>query len=88
MADPVPLRRFHADRLYLVRRYKISLEYWQRQPTEKIVQSLKHQIGYRDYQEFLKVRKDGLILQGNTRVKVLEERGYNLGLLHRSPADD
>ncbi len=88
MAGSVPLRRVHADRIYLVRRYKISLEYWRRQPTEKIVNSLKHRTSDHGYQVFLKVRKDGLVLQGNTRLKVLEERGYNLDLLHRYPAND
>jgi hypothetical protein len=66
---------------------RINLQYWRRQTTEHIVQSL---LPNNDpaYQEFLKVKPDGLIMQGNTRVTVLRERGYNVDeLLPRFAAD-
>ena len=39
------------------------------------------------YQEYLKVKPDGTVMQGNTRIKVLQERGYNVDELPRFPAD-
>lgn len=85
MSSTPPLRRLHPDLLFQVRRYRLSLEYWRKQSTESIVASLRPRPNDPDYQEFLKVRQDGVIFQGNTRVKVLEERGYNLELLLRFP---
>jgi hypothetical protein len=35
--------------------------------------------------ECLKVKDDGTVMDGNTRVKVLEERGYNVHDLPREP---
>ena len=69
MADRPPLRRLHPDSSLR----RSSLEYWRKQPTDAIVRSLAP--GER---ESLRVTADGLIMQGNTRVKVLEERGYNV----------
>jgi hypothetical protein len=67
--------------------YRFSLDYWRRQPTQRIVESLRPRPNDPRYQEFLKVKPDGTIMQGNTRIKVLEERGYNINDLLRSPAD-
>jgi hypothetical protein len=81
-----PLKRFHSDAIYEVRRYRDSLEYWRRQPTYRIVESLRHRRSDPRYGEYLKVTSDGTVMQGNTRVKVLQERGYNVNNLRRYPA--
>jgi hypothetical protein len=56
----------------------IALEYWRKQPTTAILQSL--QAGNI---EALKVRPDGRIMNANTRIKVLEERGVDVDSLPR-----
>jgi hypothetical protein len=48
--------------------------------TEEIVASL-----LRQDDEPLRVKPDGRIFQGNTRVKVLKERGYPVNELTRFP---
>jgi len=79
--QPPPLRRIHPDATYESdQKAKGSLEYWRTQPTEKIIPSLRP--GLKDS---LKVKPDGSIMDGNTRVKVLEERGINAGTLPREP---
>ena len=59
---------------------RFSIEYWRRQPTAVIVASLVS--GAR---EPLRVKADGTVMDGNTRVKVLEERGYDLDTLPYEP---
>ena len=71
-----PLKRLHPDRSLS----KSGLEYWRRQRTEVIVESLAP--GRR---ESLKVKPDGTVMDGNTRVKVLQERGYDVNELPREP---
>jgi hypothetical protein len=56
----------------------IALEYWRKQPTTAILQSLQP-----GNIEALKVRPDGRIMNGNTRIKVLEERGVDVDSLPR-----
>jgi len=75
-----PLKRFHPDSSYEIRRYRISLEYWRKRGTQEIVRSLAA-----DQPQPLIVRGDGTVMQGNTRIKVLEERGYNVNALPRVP---
>ncbi len=76
-----PLRRIHGDALYEqdsdARR---SLEYHRTRPTEEIVESLQP-----GKDGSLKVKPDGRVFQGNTRIKVLEERGYPVHDLPRDP---
>jgi hypothetical protein len=56
---------------------KSSLIFWgKKKTTEQIVISLAP--GHR---ESLKIRDDGLIMQGNTRIKILQERGYDISRL-------
>ena len=59
---------------------KASLAYWRKQSTDRIVDSLRP--GNR---HALKVKVDGTIMDGNTRVKVLEERRYALDSLPIEP---
>jgi RHS repeat-associated protein len=60
-----------------VTRATSSYEYWSKQPTDKIVESLKS--GAKEGP--LTVGKDGRIWNGNTRLRVLEERGYDITTL-------
>jgi hypothetical protein len=81
---PPPLRRLHPDSTYENDRVaKDSLEHWRRQPTDKIIESLKP-----GTDTPLIVKPDGTIMQGNTRIKVLQERGYDVGSLPRLPHVD
>jgi hypothetical protein len=55
-----------------------SFRYWSNQPTEAIVRSLAP-----DSDEPLLVKPNGTIYDGNTRIAVLEDRGYNVNALPR-----
>ena len=57
---------------------RFSLEYWRRRKTEEIVESLR--VGKH---EALQVKLDGRVFNGNVRVKVLEERGFDVNSLER-----
>jgi hypothetical protein len=87
MGDPAPLRRLHSDDAIEKGPYRFNLAFWRAQSTEEIIASLKRQPGDSTYQEYLKVKTDGTVMQGNTRIKVLEERGYNVNVLPRYPAN-
>jgi hypothetical protein len=71
-----PLRRIHSDQTLQTGRNRLSLEHWRKQTTQKIVDSLRP-----GEPEALRVKSDGRIFNGNTRVKVLEERGYDINSL-------
>lgn len=76
-----PLRRIHSDSLYeRSSRARASLEYHQSRTTQEIIESL-----HPGAKEPLLVKPDGRIFQGNTRIKVLEERGYPVDDLPREP---
>ncbi|MGH9830555.1 MAG: hypothetical protein ACREDR_45695 [Blastocatellia bacterium] len=81
-----PIQRLHPDETYETdQKAKRSLEYWRQQPTEDIIQSLEPRPGN---QEALTVKPDGTVVQGNTRIKVLQERGWDVNSLSRAPLDD
>jgi len=83
---PPPMQRLHPDETYETdQKAKRSLDYWRQQSTEEIIQSLKPRVGN---QEALTVKPDGTVVQGNTRTKVLEERGVDVNSLPRAPFDD
>jgi RHS repeat-associated protein len=67
-----PLFRLHSDGTIP----KTSLEYWRGKTTEEIVESLKEGM-----KEPLMVTPEGVVMQGNTRIKVLEERGIDTSKL-------
>ena len=48
------------------------MEYWRGRPTDEIVRSLRPGSA-----QALRVKPDGRVMNGNTRIKVLEERGYD-----------
>ena len=75
------LRRIHGDALYeQASDARRSLDYHRTRTTEEIVESLRP-----GADESLKVEPDGRIFQGNTRIKVLEERGFPVNDLPRDP---
>lgn len=55
-----------------------SLNFWRKKSTQEIVDSLK--LGRKDA---LKVKPDGSVMDGNTRIQILEERGYDVNSLPR-----
>jgi hypothetical protein len=83
-SPPPPLRRIHSDATYEQDpRARESLAYHRSRPTEEIVRSLRP-----DAKLPLKVKPDGRIFDGNTRIKVLEERGYRVSDLPRQTLGD
>ena len=81
MTDPKPpLRRIHESVYELDPNARKSLEYHRTRPTDEIVRSLRPVAGGNEH---LIVKPNGRIVQGNTRVKVLEERGYPVNDLPR-----
>ena len=73
-----PLRRIHDSAYEQDPNARRSLEYHRGRPTEEIVESLLP-----GKAESLMVKPDGRIFQGNTRIEVLEERGYPVNELPR-----
>jgi hypothetical protein len=68
-ANQPRLRKIHSDRTYQSGSAKISLESIRLMSTDDIVRSLAP-----GSPEPLTVKPDGRVFDGNTRVKVLEER--------------
>jgi len=75
-----PLRRIHESVYDQDPTARNSLEYLRTRPTEEIVESLRKIPGR---EEYLIVKPDGRVMQGNTRIKVLQERGYPVDDLPR-----
>ncbi len=73
-----PLKRIHADEIFEGGSGRYSYGYWCEQPTQVIVDSLKP-----GNIASLKVKPDGRIMDGNTRIKVLEKREYDINSLPR-----
>lgn len=79
------LRRIHPDATYeLDAEAKASLAYWRTRPTDEIVESLLP-----GGEDPLVTKPDGRMMNGNTRTKVLEERGFDVNTLPREllPSD-
>lgn len=75
-----PLRRIHETVYEQDPNARKSLEYHWTKPTDEIVKSLRPVPGG---SEHLIVKPDGRIVQGNTRIKMLQERGYAVDDLPR-----
>jgi hypothetical protein len=73
-----PLRSIHSDQTLEAGSNRVALEYWRQQPTESIVKSLQP-----GTPEALQVKPDGRVMNSNTRLKVLEERGFDIHGLPR-----
>jgi hypothetical protein len=56
-----------------------SYQFWQNKTTAEIIESLKPGSEYGP----LTVKLDGTVMQGNTRIKILEERGVDVNKLER-----
>ena len=80
MSVSPPLRRIHSDQTLSTGSNRYSLDYWRTRSTEEITRSLLP-----NQPEVLRVKPDGRIMNGNTRVKVLEERGVDVNTLPREP---
>ncbi len=74
----VPLRPIHANTVYAGGSAKRSLEYWRSQDVPEILESLLP-----GQPESLRTKDDGRIMNGNTRIKVLKERGIDVDSLPR-----
>lgn len=75
-----PLRRIHESVYEQEPEARRSLEYYRSRPTAEIVESLRPGPATK---EPLRVKPDGRVVQGNTRIKVLQERGYPVDDLPR-----
>jgi hypothetical protein len=75
-AEEPPLSHIHSDSDL---RRNSSYDYWKRQNTSQIVNSLRPGQG-----EPLTVTPDGRIFDGNTRILVLRERNYDVNSLPRT----
>jgi hypothetical protein len=69
-----PLRKLHPDSSLS----PSSLSYWRGKPTNEIIESLMP-----GKSQPLRVKPDGTVMDGNTRLKVLEERGIDINSLPR-----
>jgi len=75
---PPPLRRIHDDATLQSPGNRSSLRFWRGHSTADIIESLRP-----GNEKCLKVKPDGRVFDGNTRVKVLEERDYPIDELPR-----
>ena len=71
-----PLRSLHGKDAVS----QTSIEYWSRRSTDEIIDSLGP-----DAAEPLRVKPDGTVMDGNTRIKVLRDRGVDVDALPRTP---
>ncbi|WP_282600461.1 RHS repeat-associated core domain-containing protein, partial [Ralstonia pseudosolanacearum] len=76
--DTPPLKRIHSDATLDSGSNRYSTDYWRNQPTDKIKASLKP-----GTEEPLRVKPDGRVVDGNTRIRVLQERGIDVNKLPR-----
>jgi hypothetical protein len=74
------VRRIHSDHILQSGANRWSLEYWRKQTTDAIIESLRPGPGNPNA---LKIKPDGRIMDGNVRIKVLEERGFDINRLPR-----
>ena len=77
-----PLKRLHEEVYNQSRTAQKSPEYHRGSTTEEIVESLRP-----GALQPLIVKPDATVVQGNTRIKVLEERGYPINDLPREPSE-
>jgi hypothetical protein len=75
-----PLSRLHPDSTLTGPGNASSYNYWSKQPTPDIIDSLKP-----GSEEPLTVDSNGKVWQGNTRIKILQDRGVDVNSLPRVP---
>jgi hypothetical protein len=77
--EPQPsLKRLYPDAPITSGSNRFSYNFWRQQATNDIVQSL-----HPGADEALRSTPDGRIINGNTRIKVLEKRGFDVNTLPR-----
>jgi hypothetical protein len=77
--EPQPsLKRIHSDATITSGSNRLSYDFWRQRATDDIVQSLRPGVD-----EALRSEPDGRIINGNARIKVLEERGFDVNALPR-----
>jgi len=69
-----PLKLLHSEAVLI----KLKLEYFRTISTDELIKSLKPETT-----NALKTRSDGTIMDGNHRIKVLRERGFEVDGLPR-----
>jgi hypothetical protein len=74
-----PLQRLHSNET-IKSSNQSSYNYWSSKSTQEIVDSLKA-----GQNEPLIVKENGTVMQGNTRIFVLQERGFDVNSLPRVP---
>jgi hypothetical protein len=74
-----PLKRIHPDSTLDSGSSKYSTDYWQSRSNQEIIDSLAPSAN-----EPLSVKPDGRIMDSNTRVRILEERGVDVNSLPRT----
>jgi RHS repeat-associated protein len=72
---PAPLRLIHSNETLDAGQ---SYKYWQGKSNEEIIESLKP-----GKAEALRVKQDGSVMNGNNRIRVLQERGVDVNSLPR-----
>jgi hypothetical protein len=72
-----PLRRLHPDQTILSNN-RTAYNYWAAMSTQEIIDSLR--VGQ---PEPLIVKSDGTVMQGNTRIMILQQRGVDVSSLPR-----
>ena len=72
------LKRIHSAATITSGLNRFSYDFRQQQSTDDIVQSLRP-----GADEALRSKPDGRLINGNTRIKVLEERGFDVNALPR-----
>ena len=78
MSPRPPLRPIHTDAVYQAGPAKLPLGYWRSRPTAEILDTLVP-----GRVEALRVKPDWRVMNGNTRLKVLIERGVDVDGLPR-----
>lgn len=73
-----PLRLIHSDAVYASGVGRLALRYWRTRPTGEILATLLP-----GRTEALRVKPDGRVMNWNTRLKVLIERGEDIDSLPR-----
>jgi len=78
-AGGAPLFRLHSDATITGPGNSSSYDFWNGKSTAEIIESLKPGSSFGE----LTVKPNGLVMDGNTRIKVLEDRGIDVNTLER-----
>jgi RHS repeat-associated protein len=79
-ADPTPPLKLLHPETTINSSNQSAVDYWSKQSTESIVESLRPGAS-----QPLVVKPDGTVVEGNTRISILEQRGVDVNILPRTP---